>query len=143
MVGHHAVSRIHPVVEPPRVGWGLGEILNGGEKSSEKIDIVVALLALQHRGHPLETHAGVDMAGGQRDQTAIGITIELDKHQVPDFDATISPPVHQGTTAFVRSEIDMDLGAGPARTGVAHLPEVVFFVAQVDMTFGDGGGPGP
>ncbi len=43
--------------------------------------------ALNHRGHALETHPGVDMTGGEGRKAAVGVGVELDENEIPNLDA--------------------------------------------------------
>ena len=72
------------------------------------------------------------------------VAVELHEDEVPDFDET---PAAIERELFVLAaglggfgaEIVVDLGAGAAGAGVAHLPEVVFLVEAEDAVFGDAG----
>ena len=85
------------------------------------------MLALHHRGNPLETRAGIDRWLGQRIAHAALELLELHEHEVPDLDEAVAVLLGRtGRTApdFV-AVVVKDFRAGPARTGVAHLPEIV------------------
>ena len=86
------------------------------QQRHEQVGVVVRVLVLQHRGDPLEAHAGVDRRRRQRRQHAVRAALELHEHVVPDFDLRIG-------AAAAADEID--LRAAAARPRVAHLPEVV------------------
>jgi hypothetical protein len=98
----------------------------------EQVDLVVAVHVLQHRGQPLQAHAGVDAGLGQRRERAGGVALELHEHQVPDLDVAVAvllgaagrPALDLGTVVVE------DLGARAAGAGVGHLPEVVRRVAR-------------
>ena len=96
----------------------------------EQVDLVVRMHALQHRGDALEPHAGVDRGLGQRMQLAVIVAVELHEHQVPDLDVAIAIGFRRAGRAArdVRTVIVEDLGARPARPGLAHLPEIVALV---------------
>ena len=51
----------------------------------EDVGVVVGVLALQHAHEALEAHAGIDDVHGQRLQFAVGLTVELHEHDVPDL----------------------------------------------------------
>ena len=71
----------------------------------------------------------------QESQGVVRIRVELNENQIPNLDATRVFLVHQLTACVaVRCEIDMHFRARPARTGVAHHPEIVCFstVENVD-----------
>ena len=59
--------------------------------------------------------------------------IELHEHQVPDLDHAGVAGIDQRPARKVRREIVVNLAARAARAGLAHLPEVVLLVAQVDV----------
>ena len=93
----------------------------------EEVDLVVRVHALQHRGDPLEPHAGVDRGLRQRIEPARLVAVELHEDEVPDLDVAVAvglggagrPALHLGAVVVE------DLRARAARAGVAHLPEVV------------------
>ncbi len=100
------------------------------------IEIGEVFCPLNHSRRPFETHSRVDVALRQRSKGAIRVRIELDEHQIPDFDAPSITLIHQLTPgATVRGQIDVNLRTRPAGTGVAHHPEVVGFVAVDDVNF--------
>src|SRR5262249_18351844 len=62
--------------------------------------------------------------------------IELDEHQVPNLDATWVTFVHQfATRVAIRRQIDVHFRARPARTGVAHHPEIVSLATVENVNF--------
>ena len=117
------------------------------EKRKENVGFVIrdaragkigqSLGALDHRADPLKAHAGIHMARGQWDESAVGIGIELNEDQVPDFNALGGTFVDQRPTGVaLRGEVDMKLRARTARTGLAHHPEVVFLVPGNNVDLG-------
>ena len=61
--------------------------------AGEEVDLVVRMDVLQHGGHALEPHAGVDPGLGQRrHREAAGafLAVELHEHQVPDLDVAVA-----------------------------------------------------
>ena len=60
------------------------------------IELGEALRALQDAGNALKTHAGIHMPGWQVRKSTIGIRIELNKNQVPDFHAQRAVLIDQG-----------------------------------------------
>src|SRR5690242_4721974 len=58
-------------------------------KRSQDIDIVVVVLALQDRGEPLQSHAGVDGRTRQRYARTRRALLVLHEYEVPDLDETI------------------------------------------------------
>ena len=83
VVGDHVQRRVLQILLVRFTRRRLDQVL-------EKIDLVVRVLALQHRGDALETHAGVDRGLGQRMQHALVIAVELHEHQVPDLDVAVA-----------------------------------------------------
>ena len=83
MIGDHLERR---AVKIARAG-GRGRRLDQG---LEQIDIVIAVHALHHRRHALETHTGVYRRPGQRAQRAVRGAVVLHKDQVPDLDIAIA-----------------------------------------------------
>jgi hypothetical protein len=98
----------------------------------EQVDLVVGMHMLQHRRDALQPHAGIHRRLGQRMHHAVLVPVELHEHVVPDLDETVA--VFAGaagrTAGDVFAVVVEDLGAGAARTGVAHHPEVVGRVAR-------------
>ena len=100
-------------------------------------EIAEVFCALDDRGDALEAHAGIDMARGERAERAVGIRVELDEDEVPDFDAVGGAFVDERATGVAGGgQVDMEFGARAAGAGFAHHPEVVLLVAVDDV---DGG----
>ena len=85
-------------------------------------EIGEALRALDHRGDALEAHAGVDVLGGESDEGAVGVGVELDEDEVPDFDAAGVACVDEVAAgdlardvevARAGREVDVELRHGP------------------------------
>ena len=92
----------------------------------EKVDVVVAVHALHHGGDALEAHPGVDRGLRQRRHRAVGRAVVLHEHEVPDLDVSVAVLVRRARRAAfdAGAVVVEDLGAGTARAGVAHRPEV-------------------
>src|SRR5262249_21658433 len=90
-------------------------------------------LSLEDGRDPLEAHAGVDVFGRQRGQLAIGAAVELDKDQIPDFDDFRPAGVDELAAALVGRSVDMNFRAWPARSGLPHLPEIIFLTSSMNM----------
>jgi len=70
----------------------------------------------------------------QRGERAVGVGVELDENQIPNLNAARIVFVHErAARVAIGRKIDMQLGARPARAGVAHHPEIVFLVPVYDM----------
>ena len=132
-----------------------GDFFEFVEEGAEDVGLVVgdfgvleigeAFRALDHRGDALEAHAGVDVLGGEIDEGAVGVGVELDEDEVPDFDAARVALVDEVAAgdlardvevARAGREVDVEFAARAARAGVAHHPEVVLFVAVDDVVGG-------
>src|SRR5690606_20874505 len=81
----------------------------------------------QHGADALQAHTGVHARRRQRMQHAVGGAIELHEHVVPDLDVAVAIFFRAAGRAApdVLAMVEEDLGAGAARAGIAHGPEVV------------------
>jgi hypothetical protein len=122
------------------VGWRHGAAMlhagpfaDGGEQRREQVRVVVRQVPLQYGGDALEAHPGVDGRRRQRLQDAVGLSIELHEHVVPDFDVAIAAALEATARAAGRllgarnvlAAVVVNLRAAAAGAGIAHLPEVV------------------
>ena len=104
-----------------------GSDLGGGlNQGAEQVDLIIAVDALQHRGHALQSHAGIHRGLGQWRQFALAVAVVLHEHQVPDFHVAVALVLIAAgrTSGHFRSVVVEDLGARAAGTRVAHRPEV-------------------
>src|SRR5205085_11891666 len=96
--------------------------------------------ALQHRGHSLQTGAGIHARLGQRIEFAGRVAIELHEDQIPDLDIAAAVAakgaILVAEVAGGRAHVVVDLRARPARAGIAHGPEVIFHAHGEDALFG-------
>ena len=77
------------------------------------------------------------MLRGKIGEGTVGIRVELNKDEVPDFDTEVGVHVYKGALAVaLGSEVNVQLRAGTTGAGFAHHPEVVLFVAVDDMDLG-------
>ena len=156
MIGEHAVAR--------RVGVPVGvrlvdDLPHHVEQRLEEVGVVVVGDALHHGRDPFESRAGVDRGLRERLQHAVRLPVELHEDEVPDFEeAPCLRTFHErverellslaigplsgrpgGELEVLRHvrEVDVDLGARAAGTGVGHLPEVVLLAETVDAARGD------
>src|SRR5690606_10869199 len=137
VVGHHLERRLALIDAADGLGRGVGQVL-------EQVDVVVGVDVLQHGADALQAHAGVHAGRGQRMQFAVGGTVELHEHVVPDLDVAVAVFLRGAGRAApdVLAVVVEDLGAGTARAGVAHRPEVVrsvggaLVVADADQALG-------
>jgi hypothetical protein len=121
-----------------RLQVGVGGATGGGHRLArgqqqvpEEVDLVVAVHLLQHRGQPLQPHAGVHARLGQAVQHAVFGAVELHEDVVPDLDVAVAVLVWRPrrTARHLRAVVVEDLRARTTRPGVAHHPEVVGHVA--------------
>ena len=122
MVGDHAMAC--PALA---FGLGAGQAFRGRDQRAERVGVIVVVLALQHRRHALDAHAGIDARARQVRAGAIGRLLELHEHQVPDLDEPVTILVRRsrGAAEDVVAVVVEDFGARPAGTGIAHRPEIV------------------
>ncbi len=121
-----------------------GELRGALDERHKQIGVVVADHALQHRRDALQACSGVDRRLGQGMQHALGAAVELHEDQVPDLDVAAAlagelalsrGALRQLLVAGLHSHVVMDLRAGSAGSGVAHLPEV-FLHPQLEDALG-------
>ena len=127
------------------------------DQRCERVDVKVVADALHHGRDTLESCTGVNAGCGQRHVRAIGLPIELHEHEIPDlnespgltpFDERVERKFRQVGARPLASrasrkrpvggalcQVDVDLAAGTAGSGVGHLPEVVFGAESVNAAF--------
>ena len=100
----------------------------------EEIDLVVRVLALEHRREPLDSHARVHRRLRERMHRSRLVAVELHEHEIPDLDVAVAVLVRRsGRPARDAGAVVVeDLRARAARAGVGHLPEVVLVAEAVD-----------
>ena len=122
MVGDDAVAR-------PVLAFGLdaGRLFRRPDQGAKQVDVVIVVLALQHRRNALEPHAGVDRRARQVDALFLRDLLELHEDEVPYLDETIAVLVRAAGRAArnVFAMIVEDLRARAARSCIAHRPEIV------------------
>ncbi len=94
---------------------------------AEEIDVVIVVHALQHGGDALEPHAGVDGRLRQVLAHAARELLVLHEDEIPDLDEAVAVFIGRAGRAAgdVIAVIVENLGAGAARAGLAHGPEIV------------------
>ncbi len=122
MIGDHPVAR-----RLGALGRNPGEIDAGVNEGAKEIDLVIVVGALQHGGHALEPHAGVDRRFWQRHALAALLLLVLHEHEVPDLDEAVALGVGRaGRPAGDFGPVVIeDFRARPARAGLAHCPEII------------------
>ena len=137
MVGHHSHGDVLLGVV---LVLAVGQFANLANERLEYVSVVVRLLALHSHAEALESHAGVNAFRRQRLEIAVGLAVELHEYEVPYLHNLWVVLVHEllswslGSLGFV-SQVDVYLGAWPAWSHVAHLPEVVMLVSVYDSVF--------
>ena len=93
----------------------------------EQVNLVIRMHMLQHCRNPLQAHAGIDTGLGQARHVAVGLTVELHEHQVPDLDVAVTVGIGRTGRAAgnVRAMVVEDFRARAAGAGIGHLPEIV------------------
>ena len=119
-----------------------GKLLYPADEAGEDVGVVVGFLALEHCAEALEAHAGVDILGGKRFEGAVGLAVELHEDEVPYLDDERVVVVDERGAGDLRlvllaAEVYVDLAAGAAGAGVAHLPEVVVLVPKEYLLRGE------
>ena len=71
-------------------GLGPGQLGRGGDQRLERVGVVIVVDALQHRGDPLQPHAGVDRRLGQVADDLIVLLLILHEDEVPDLDEAVA-----------------------------------------------------
>mmetsp|Transcript_79385 Transcript_79385/g.230479 ORF Transcript_79385/g.230479 Transcript_79385/m.230479 type:complete len:459 (-) Transcript_79385:73-1449(-) len=111
---------------------GARHLLDCLEDRLEDIGVVVAALVQQDRRDAFQAHAGVDALGRKGDEAAVLLALELHEDVVPNLEDVGVVHVHQLRHLATADSVIVELGAGAARAGVAHLPEVVLHVPGED-----------
>ena len=140
MIGDDAMAAAHPAR-----GAHPGRRLRRGDQRAKQVDLVIVVHALQHRGDPLQPHAGIDARPGQRPTLAIGLLVELHEDEVPDLDEAVAVFVGRAGRAAgdVVAVIVEHFGARAAWAGFAHRPEIVGGGDAQDAAFGKPGDLAP
>ncbi|ESY36729.1 hypothetical protein X747_26690 [Mesorhizobium sp. LNJC384A00] len=111
------------------------------DQVTEQIGLENALDPLQDGGHAFQAHAGVDRRPRQVDALFLGDLLILHEHQVPEFKEAVAVLLRAAGRAApdVLATVDEDFRAWPARSGVAHRPEIVGGRDAEDAVIGETG----
>jgi hypothetical protein len=124
-----------------------GELLGAGDHRADEVGLVDVLHALQQRGHALDAHAGVDVLLRQRPDRGVarlGRELAADvlhEDQVPDLQVAVLVGLRAAVAPVLGPAVVVDLRAGPAGTGHAHVPVVVLAAAALDPLGGQVAAP--
>ena len=125
MVGHHAECNrllegpgllnaffgVNILVGFPAQGFefaedGLKDV--GGVVAGLLREVGEAFGVLNNRAGAFEAHSGVNVFGGQVGEGTVGIGVELDEDEVPDFNAEVGVLIDECTLAIAgRGEVDV------------------------------------
>ena len=98
-----------------------GHLRGAGDDGVDLVDLVEVVDALEQRGHPLEAHAGVDVALGQRAddvEVVLGAhrrELLLHEHEVPELEVAVLVDGRAALGAVLGPAVEVDLAAGAAR----------------------------
>jgi hypothetical protein len=108
-----------------------GGHLGGGHQRAQLVGVEHIGGADGHREEALEAGAGVDVLGLERLERTVAQAEVLLEHEVPELHvAVLGGRVGRTTVGTdLRAEVPEQLRGGSARSGVAHLPEVVLVEA--------------
>ncbi len=122
MVGNDAVRGLVRSVR-----GNLGQIGDGLDQRAEQIDGVVVVRALQNSRNAFEPHAGIDRRPRQIYALAALELLVLHEYEIPDFDKAVALGVGRAGRAAgnLVAVIEKDFRARPARSGIAHGPEII------------------
>ena len=112
---------------------------------SEKVSVVIRRHTLQHRSDSLEPRPGVYRGLGQGHPRAVFLQVVLHEHQVPDLEELsllVQPDeifqAHLSVASLAGgAQVHVQLGVGPGRTSVGHLPEIVLVAQTVNPLVGN------
>lgn len=137
------------------VGGGVGAVagpgqLGGGvQDRAGLVDLVEVGLVLEEGGHPLQPHAGVDVAVREFAEDRVPrlavplAAFVLHEDEVPELHEAVLVHGRAALRAEGRAPVVVQLGGGAAGAGDAHGPEVVLVAPVHDPRVGQPGGPAP
>ena len=150
MIGQHPIGGAAPVLGrtagPPAAPPASS---SGRKRSVWKLESSPCMIAaMRSRPAPVSTEglgSGVSVPSAERSY-CMKTRFQISRKRPPSASSSNSSlPMISGVPPFARLpfEIDVDLGARTARTGVAHLPEVVLVAQTVDAVVGKPGDLAP
>ena len=104
----------------------------------KEIRLKVVAHALHHTDQTLKTHACIDVFARQRLEAAVGLTVKLGEHVIPDFHIPVAVAARHifGPCAPTGAQVIHDFAVGTARALGAHKPEVFLFAKAQNMAVG-------
>ena len=119
------MTRSDAFCSPVRIG--AGQFGDGADQRDEQVDVVIVVLALQHRGDAFQPGTGIDRRFRQRIAHATFELFVLHEYEIPDLDEAVAILLRRArrTAPDLVAVVVEDFRTGTARTGVAHLPEIV------------------
>ena len=119
----------------------------------EYVRVIVVRHTLERSSNPFESRTRIDGRLGQRHERTVRLTVVLHEDEIPDLEE--SPRLSAFDEGLERilivllcplaacarrvapvvgevRKVDIDLRTGTTRSGVGHLPEVVFVTQTVD-----------
>ena len=122
MVGDDAVAGLASAL-----GGNAGQVDRRGDQRLERVDVVIVVDALHHRRDAFQPHARVDARARQVDPLPIRHLLILHEHQIPDLDEAVAILFGRSRRAApdMVAMVVKDFAARPARSSVAHRPEIV------------------
>ena len=148
VVGDDAQPHVVGVAGAGRVAGVLAVALAGhlggaGDDRVDLVDLVEVVDPLQQGRHPLQAHAGVDVALRQRPgdvEVVLGAhrrELLLHEHQVPELEVAVLVDGRAALGAVLGPAVEVDLAARAAGARHAHVPVVVELAAAGDPRLRD------
>ncbi len=111
----------------PAIGRHVRRLRRRHDQPAHQVDVVIVVLALQHRRDALQPHARVDRRLGQRHAIVGRQLLELHEHEIPDLDEAVAVLLGAARRPAreMRPVIVENLRARPAWPRVAHRPEII------------------
>ena len=131
MVGNYPKGNVLRFVIAVIFATQTGSFLND---KLENICIVIRRFTLNYPNQTLKSHSGINMLCRKFFQRAVGLSVKLHEHVIPNFNHFRIVFVYQCgaihfSTVFIRTHIKMDFSTGSTRTRIAHFPEIIFFIS--------------
>ena len=139
VVGDHPEADVVDLVDAVATA---GELLGARDHRAHEVGVVDARHALQQGRDALDPHAGVDVLLRQRAdrrevvlRRALAADV-LHEDEVPDLQVAVLVGLRAAVAAVLGAAVEVDLRAGAAGAGDAHVPVVVLPAAALDAVLG-------